>query len=400
MARPRSTEATQPTPKLRTAIVHHWFVRAGGGERVVAAIGEIFPEATVFSPIVRKEGIPDGLQHHRIVPLALSRLPGAARLHRILLPAYPLILEQLDLREYELVISSESGPAKGVLTNARTCHICYCHTPMRYIWDMYQDYKQNIPGGPVGRSAFRFAAHYMRMWDRASADRVDYFVASSANGAARIRKCYRRDAQIVYPPVDTSAYSLSSDHDDHFLAIGRLVKYKRFDLAILACNELKRELLIVGEGEEYRALKRLAGPTVKFLGTVTDSEVKKLYTRCKALLFPGEEDIGLTPIEAQASGRPVIALARGGALETVNAATPHTNPPPDATGVFFREPTVQSLSDAIKWLEKIEPLLSPPAARKNAQRFDTAAFRIQFLACVNRCIEDFNRQQKAPLPPN
>lgn len=384
---------------LRVAIVHHWFIRRGGGERVVERLAELFPRADLYSPLAAKSALGPALQSRPLHQSFIRHIPGARRLHRLLLPLYPLALEQFDLRGYDLVISSESGPAKGVLTSSRTCHICYCHTPMRYLWDMYQDYRDKIPLGPIGRGAFAFGAHYLRQWDRAAADRVDYFLASSHNSASRIRKCYRRDAQVVYPPVDVDKFTASADHDAYYLFVGRLVSYKRADLAVQACNKLARPLRIIGHGEELARLRREAGPTISFLGAPGDDEVRKQLRRCRALLFPGEEDIGITPVEAQACGKPVIAFGRGGALETVRGLAPNGEFTGEQTGVFFNEATPDSLVEAIQRFESMELQFRPEAARRQAERFSVASFRENFLQAVHSCLRDFTSRHGAHCEP-
>lgn len=391
----RTRPQAPPHERLRVAIVHHWFIRRGGGERVVERLAELFPQADLYSPLVAKSALGPVLQNRPPRQSFLRYIPGARRWHRLLLPLYPLALEQFDLRNYDLVITSESGPAKGVLTSARTCHICYCHTPMRYIWDMYQDYRDKMPLGPIGRGAFALGAHYLRQWDRAAADRVDYFLASSRNSANRIHKCYRRDAQVVYPPVEINKFTPSADHDDYYLFVGRLVGYKRADLAVQACNKLARPLRIIGEGEELTRLRREAGPTVRFLGALDDGEVRNHYRRCRALIFPGEEDIGLTPIEAQASGKPVIAFGQGGALETVNGLAPNGKFTGEQTGVFFDDPTPESLSGAIQRFEKLEHHFLPEAARRQAARFSADSFRENFLQAIQSCLYNFEARTDA-----
>src|SRR6516165_2235722 len=262
--------ATSPLEKLRIAIVHYWFVSHRGGERVVEAIAEMFPQADLFSPVVNSELLPKTLRRRAITTSFLQLLPGSTRWHRKLLPLYPLALEQFDLSGYDLVLSSESGPAKGVVTSAGTCHVCYCHSPMRYLWDFYHQYKNRSTVAFWSRPVFTCVSHYMRLWDAASANRVDYFVANSRNIAARIRKHYRRDATVIYPPVNVGPGYLAKEIEDYYLVVGQLVDYKRTDLAITACNQLRRRLRIVGDGEQFTRLRKLAGPTIQFCGALSD----------------------------------------------------------------------------------------------------------------------------------
>ncbi len=368
--------------KLRVAIVHHWFVEPwGGAETVIEVIARIFPQADLFALIADPRVLPPDLKRRRMTTSFLQRFPGKYRWRRQLMPLYPLALEQLDLSGYDLVISSESGPAKGVVTSPRTCHICYCNSPMRYIWEMYHDYLGGIRG-PVARAVFRLSAHYMRLWDLATASRVDYFIANSHNVACRIRKHYRRDAAVIHCPAQTSAGYDASVVGDYYLIVGRLVDYKRVDLAIEACNRLQRPLKVIGDGPQYNALRRIAGPTVEFLGFVSTELVQRSYAGCRALLFPGEEDFGLVPVEAQAFGRPVIAFGAGGALETVNGLYPGDAFASAATGVFFREQSTESLIDAIRYFEAVESRFSRATIREHSAAFDEAHFRVAFESFV------------------
>jgi glycosyltransferase involved in cell wall biosynthesis len=251
-----------------------------------------------------------------------------------------MALEQLDLTGYDLVISSESGPAKGVITDPMATHICYCHSPMRYVWDMYYDYLKGA--SLLTRLLMRPLIHYLKICDYVGAARVDYYVANSAYVAARIKKYYRRDAEIIHPPVAVEDFSPVENLGDYYLMVGQLVAYKRADLAVAAFNKLGKRLLIIGDGEQLRHLQKMAAPNVEFLGWQPFREVQRKYARCKALIFPGVEDFGIVPLEAMASGRPVIAFARGGALETVKDGV---------TGIFFREQSVVSLIAAVEEFE-------------------------------------------------
>jgi len=387
---------------LRVAIVHYWFVGRAGGERVVEALAELFPQAELFCLVADRSVLAPVLQTRKLETSFLQHIPGSRRFHRHFLPLQPLALEQFDLSGYDLVISSESGPAKGVITSARTCHICYCHSPMRYIWEMYPAYRRTM--GPLVGSIFSLTAHYMRLWDVATAGRVDHFVANSRFVASRIRKHYRRESTVIHPPVETASAWLAPSPGDYYLAAGRLVDYKRFDLAVAACNRLGRPLKIVGEGPQYKQLRRMAGPTVEFLGRLNDTGMKEALAGCRALLFPGEEDFGIIPVEAQAFGRPVIAYGSGGALETVrgidsvedaplsqNAPTVHGATEP-LTGVFFSHPTQSDLVRAILDFEAIESRFSPQAIRAHALQFDATVFRQRFSGFVSKALADFGER--------
>lgn len=384
---------------LRVAIVHHWFVRQGGGERFVAHLAELFPQADLFALTARPEGIPDRLRSRKLTTSWLQHVPGSRRWHRLFLPLFPLALEQFDLSGYDLVISSDSGPAKGVVTGTRTCHICYCHSPMRYLWEMYPDYRRHAPGGALGRAAFALASHYVRQWDLTTAARPDFFATNSQTSARRIRKFYRRDASIIHCPVDTARFAAAAHRDDFYLVVSRLVGYKRVDLAIEACNRLGRNLIVAGSGEEAASLRRLAGPTVKFMGDCSDAVVRDHYGRCRALLFPGEEDQGLTPIEAQASGAPVIAFGRGGALETVHGWWESQPWKPEATGVFFPEQTVDSLLAAILAFERRRDAFLPASLRAQAEKFDVSQFYPCMAEFVASCWEQWRAETGGAAPP-
>jgi glycosyltransferase involved in cell wall biosynthesis len=380
--------------ELRIALVHYWLVQRRGGERVFEVLAEMFPQADLFTLVLDRGSLSPTLRSRRITSSFLQKVPGAARHYKKLLPLFPVALEQFKLDDYDLVVSSESGPAKGVLTRPGTCHVCYCHTPMRYVWDMYHDYRAAAPGGTLGRALYAWVANYVRQWDYAAAARVDYFAASSQNGARRIRKYYRRDAAVIYPPVDIDSFLLSDVSDDFYLIVSPLVPYKRVDLAIAACNAMRRELVVIGEGEESAVLRRTAGPTITFLGHQPDEVVRDHYRRCRAFLFPGEEDIGLTPIEAQASGRPVIAYGRGGALETVDGFPAGDRPRPEAaSGVFFAQQSVESLIEAMQVFECVEARFSPAFIRAHAQRFDVSRFKKEMFELIEDKLAVFRVQE-------
>jgi glycosyltransferase involved in cell wall biosynthesis len=284
----------------------------------------------------------------------------------------PMAFEQLDMREYDLVISTSSAFAKGVITRPGALHVCYCHTPCRYIWDLYHEYTRDHPA----RMLIAPIAHWLRMWDRYASDRVDAFIANSHETAARIRRHYRRDSQVIYPPVDVDRVVPNGrPPEDFYLVVSRLVGYKRVDLAVEAANRLGRRLVIVGDGAERGRLESMAGPTVEFLGWQSDEVVAGLYARCRALLFPGFEDFGITPVEAQAAGRPVVAYGRGGATETVVD---------EVTGVLIPEQTAESLILGIRRLE--ESTFDANTCRRNAERFATSEFRRRLARVIDRQI--------------
>src|SRR3984957_3280008 len=335
---------------MRFAIVHHWFISLGGGERVVESIASIFPTADVFTLFLDKEKLPAGLRKHKITTSFLDKIPAARKAHRYFLPLYPLAVEMLDLSGYDLVITSDSGPVKGVVTDPAATHICYCYSPMRYLWDGHSAYLRGM--SPLVKALFGLASHYVRNWDYSAAQRVDHFVANSNYVAGRIRKYYRRESTIIHPPINTSQSFLVGKHEDYYLAVGRLVPYKRTDLLIEACRKLGRKLVIGGDGPEMNRLKKYALKNVDFLGEIDERQLGNVYAQCRALLFAADEDFGMVPLEAQSYGRPVIAFGKGGSLETVvGTFHPTDEEQPERkkplTGVFFREQTADSLAKAI-----------------------------------------------------
>jgi len=378
--RPQSSEdavaGLASLQKARIAIVHYWFVRYRGGERVVEAMAQMFPQADLFALVVEPAALPETLRARSITTSFLQKCPGSSRWHRRFLPLHPLALEQFDLRDYDIVLSSECGPAKGVLTSAGTCHVCYCHSPMRYLWDFYHQYRNGATLGPLSRPLFTLVSHYLRLWDIASSNRVDYFVANSHNVASRIRKHYRRESAVIYPPVNVSAGYLAEHTDDYYLVAGRLVDYKRVDLAVAACNRLGRRLRIVGDGDQYRRLRKLAGRCIEFCGSISDKDLHEQYAHCRALLFSGEEDFGIVPVEAMSFGRPVIAFGRGGAKETIHGFQPNSSESAEnSTGLFFEQQSVDSLVEAIQAFERVEREFRPSFIKRQVDRFAPGNFQ-------------------------
>jgi glycosyltransferase involved in cell wall biosynthesis len=362
---------------LRVAIVHHWFITRAGGERVFDTIASIFPTADVFTLFLDKEKFQPALHKHKITTSFLDKIPAAKKVHRHFLPFYPLAVEMLDLSGYDLIISSDSGPMKGVLTDPHSTHICYCHSPMRYLWDGYPAYHRSM--SPLARMIFGIISHYVRNWDYSAAQRVDHFIANSQYVSGRIRKYYRRESTVIHPPIDTSRGYLVDNHANYYLAVGRLVGYKRTDILINACSRLGRKLVIVGDGPERKKLEKKSPKNVEFVGELEDSALRNAYAHCRALLFVADEDFGMVPLEAQSYGRPVIAFGKGGSLETVRGAyTPiHSQKATEEnpiTGVFFKEQTVDSLVEAIRSFESAEEMFLPHHIQSHARKFDTSVF--------------------------
>ena len=362
---------------MRVALVHYWLVGVRGGEKVLEELCLLFPEADIFTLVCNEDKLSEVLRSHRIVTSWLQQLPFAVHNYKMLLPLMPFALEHFDLREYDLVISSEAGPAKGVIVRPEAVHVCYCHSPLRYIWDKYHDYRSGA--GLVARLAMPLLAPPLRVWDVTTAARVDHFVANSAYVAQRIERYFRRDAQVVHPPVETEAFGISDRQDDFYLFAGQLVRYKRADLAVEAFNRLDRPLVVIGEGEQLGHLRKIARGNVTFLGRQPFDVLRTHYQRCRALIFPGEEDFGIVPVEAMACGRPVIAFGRGGALETVFDGV---------TGVLFREQSTEALVQAVERFEAMRDRFSPEVIRYHACRFDRAIFRDRMGRLVAGMVEN------------
>lgn len=353
---------------MRVAITADWMSNVGGGGRVLTQLHSMFPDAPVYTTISDAATLPPEMRKWDIRTSFLQKVPFARRHYQAFLPLMPLAFEQFDLREYDLVISTSSACAKGVITRPDAVHICYCYTPCRYIWDLYHDYTR----GKRSRALVAPVAHWLRIWDRLSADRVDHFVALSREVAGRIRRHYRRESEVIYPPVDVDRIRPNGKApEDFYLVVSRLVEYKRIDLAVQAATRLGRRLVVVGEGPMRSRLEAMAGPTVEFRGHLADEEVADLLARTRGFLFPGLEDFGIAPVEAQAAGRPVVAFARGGAAETVLHGT---------TGVLFHEQTVEGVMEGMRALDRLR--IDPASCRRNAERFRASIFREQLLEAV------------------
>jgi glycosyltransferase involved in cell wall biosynthesis len=371
---------------MRTAIVHYWLLGMRGGENVVEALCQLLPDADIFTLFYDPASVSPTIRSHHVEASFLNPL---RRHYRHLLPLMPVALEHLDLREYDLVISSESGPAKGVITSSNTRHICYCHSPMRYLWDLYPAYLHEWTTSPFKRALIASFANYLRLWDYASASRVDEFVANSRNVQKRIWKCYRRSSQVIYPPVATGAF-YNRPAEDYYLAVSELVSYKRLDDAVRCCSRIGRRLKLVGDGPVYKSLKRIASPEVEFCGRVSAPELRDLYAQCRALIHPGEEDFGIVAVEAMASGKPVIALGRGGVLESVPAENPRA-------GFFYSYPGDSSLQRAMEQFEREESRISPLTLMNFAEKFSERNFAIQMESLLARSMS-FDYSCAEPVP--
>ncbi len=368
---------------MRLALVHDWLNQIGGAEDVLEHLVRYYPDAPIYTSIYAPDLMPEQYRAWDIRPSWLNRLPGIHRAHQRYLPLYPLAWQTTDLSAYDVVLSNKSGFCHGVRTGPRTLHICYCLAPTRYIWNL-DDYLARENFGKAVRLAARIVARLYRRWDFAAAQRVHHLVAISTEIQERIRRYYRRESVVIYPPVEVAdRFSIAQYPDDYFLVVSRLVPYKRIDLAVEACTRLGLPLLVAGKGRDRERLESLAGPTVHFLGFVPDEQLPDLLARCRALIFPGLEDFGIVPVQAQAAGRPVIAFRSGGALDTVI---------PGRTGEFFTEQSVEALA-AI--LQHFDPdAYDPPTIRAHAMRFDSAVFRQAITGYVQRAWEDFSAHRQ------
>jgi glycosyltransferase involved in cell wall biosynthesis len=357
---------------LRVAIVHDWLNQMGGAEGVLEALVEMFPEATVYTSMYWPEAMPEVYGQWDIRTTWMDRLPGIHRHHQPYLLFYPLAFGGLELRGFDLVISNKSAFCMGVRTTPGIRHVCYCLTPTRFVWD-FDTYVSREQVGGLAQGSVRPFLGRLQRWERAAADRVDAFVAISNAVQARIQRFYERGSDIVYPPVDTGRFVPSPDgsHDDYFLIVSRLVPYKRIDLAVRAFTELGLPLWIGGSGRDRASLEAMAGSNVRFLGRVPDEDLGQLMARCRAFVFPGLEDFGITPVQTMAAGRPVIAFAGGGALDYVVEGV---------TGAFFHEQTPESLANAARRFD--ETAFEPAAIRAHAEQFDTQVFKSKLMAVL------------------
>lgn len=354
---------------MKVAIIHYWFVTWRGGEKVIEQLLRLYPEADVFTHVATPEIERTKLAGHRVQRTFVSKLPGAQKRYQKYLPLMPVALEQLDLTGYDLVISSESGPAKNVITHPDALHICYCHSPMRYVWDMYPLYLADA--GWLTRLLMRPLMHYMRLTDSVSASRVDHFIANSKFIARRIDKCYRRQAEVIPPPVEVDDFEARAEKQDYYLLLGQLTAYKKADLVMDAFLRSGKRLVIIGEGEQLAAMRARATERVVVLGRQPFSALKEHLANAKALVFPGVEDFGIVPLEAMASGTPVIAYAKGGALETVI----ESDDPSAATGLFFHEQSIDAINEAVARFESLSEPISAEACRARAEQFAPDRFR-------------------------
>jgi glycosyltransferase involved in cell wall biosynthesis len=368
---------------MKIAIIHDWLVGMRGGERCLEVFCELFPQADLYTLLHVPGSVSPLIEKMSIKTSFIQNLPFSKKGYRCYLPLFPMAVERFDLKDYDLILSCSHCVAKGVIPSPNALHISYLLTPMRYTWDMYREYF-----GKNRHLMIPVFIHYLRIWDVISSKRVDRFACISKHVANRIMKYYRREAEVIYPPVDTSRFQLRHEKEDFFLIVSSFVPYKRIDLAIEAFNRLGYPLTIIGSGPEEKSLRHRAGSNVTFLGWQPDEAVADYYSKCRALILPGEEDFGITPLEAMASGKPVIAYGRGGGLETIiSCDQPGGAKGKAPTGLFFHAPNVESLMNAVKRFSDIEKEFDPAAIRNHARQWDREIFKEKIKRYIFESIE-------------
>jgi glycosyltransferase involved in cell wall biosynthesis len=359
---------------MQTALIHDWLNQTGGAEGVLETFHGMYPQAPIYTSMYAPQRMPVAYRQWDIRTSFMQRLPGVTGHHQAFLPFYPLAFERLDLSDFDLIISNASAFCKGVRARPGAVHLCYCLTPTRFLW-MYPEYVAREGLGRLPRTVLPPLIRVLQAWDRAAADRVTAFAAISVAVQSRIRQFYGREPEVIYPPVAEAAFlpALQEEPGDYYLSVGRLIPYKRVDLAVRAFGQLGLPLVVIGDGRDRAALELLAGANVRFLGRVSEEEKRRYLAGCRAFVFPGEEDFGIAPLEAQAAGKPVIAFAGGGALDTIQAGI---------TGEYFRQPTPDSLAEAVRAFEPSR--YDRAACIANARRFDTTTFQRDWQAFVAR----------------
>lgn len=364
---------------MKTAIIHYWLVNMRGGEKMLEALLEMFPDADIYTHVYNPKAISPLINSHRVFTSRVNRLPFAKKLYQLYMPLMPNALMDFNLQQYDLVISSEAGPAKGVVPNPNAYHLCYCHSPMRYLWDMYHEYFRDT--NPLVRFFMKRLIPSLRVWDVTSANLVDRFVTNSNYVARRIQRLYNREAAVVYGPASIERFlNTERKPEDYYLFFGQITGYKRADIAIEACVKSGRKLVVAGAGAKKKNIRKYEKTgLVRFTGRVSDDEAAALYAGARALLYPGIEDLGLIPIEANAAGCPVIALREGGALDTVKE---------NITGLFFDEQTPESLISAMEIFEKTEVTFKDRGLfNSHVQQFSKSAF----IERIRRVLEEKRR---------
>lgn len=369
---------------LKVALIHDHLVQMGGAEKVLQILHGMFPDAPIFALMKSDENVKKNFPNADVQTSIIQRLPWGVKRYRWYMPFMPMAVEFYDLSSYDLVISSTSSFAKGVITSSETVHISYCHTPTRYLWSDTHQYIKELSYNKYLKKVISLILNYIRMWDRLAADRVDYFIANSKTTKRRIKKYYKADSEIIYPNIEEDKFYISENIGDFYLAGCRLVPYKRLDLLVKAFKKLNLKLKIFGDGVDMKRLKELAGDAsnIEFLGRVSDEDRSKLFSECKAYLNPQKEDFGITIVEAMASGRPVIALCRGGATETVVEGK---------TGIFFDEENAEAVEVAVRKFESMNKIWNSVEIRNHALKFSTENFKKSIKEFIVRKLEDYSK---------
>lgn len=351
---------------MKVALVHDFLTKLGGAERVLRMFADLYPEAPIYTLLYDEKKCGSVFPKERVRTSFLQKMPGVLRRRqKFLFPLMPRAIESIDLSEFDLVLSSSGAYSHGVLTSSSAKHICYCHSPMRYAWDYTHEYVQEQRMGGLKAWATKRLLSNVRFWDQIAADRTDFYIANSDHVRKRIKKYYRVNSDVLYPPVDTKRFRVGKSNEDYFLIVSTLTPYKKIELAVQLFNKIDKRLVIIGDGPHFEFLKTIAGPTVDVLGSKDDATVAEYMQNCRGFIMCGEEDFGIAPVEAMACGKPVLAYAKGGVLETVI---------PGVTGEFFYEPTIESMEDGLGRLIINEPNYKPLTIRKHANLFGEEAF--------------------------
>lgn len=360
----------------KIALVHDYFIQMGGAEKVAEEMHKMFPQSPMYTTVDARKETPRDLSQSPVKTSFMQNLPGIRKNFRQYVAVYPFAVESLDLKDHDLILSSSSGYAKGVRKRKGAIHVCYCHTPMRWAW-RYDDYAEREEFSGLKRFVLPPVIAGLRRWDLRAAAQPDYYIANSHNVARRIKEIYNRDSVVIPPPIDVDRFKADEPDEDYYLVLSRMISYKKLDLAIEACKKMNRRLVVIGDGPDRQRLEKLAGARTEFLGRQPDEIVTKYASRCRALIFPGEEDFGMVPLEINASGRPVIAYQAGGAMETVISG---------ATGMFFKEQTVDSVCQAIEEFETKR--WNRGLMRRHAEKFDTRVFAERVADFLHRIAPD------------
>jgi len=368
---------------LRIALVHEYLTRLGGAERVLKYLSNIYPKAEIYTLLYNQDKVSNVFPPDKVKTSFINTFPKWIKSRvKFLAPIFPSAIESFDLSQYDLVISSSNSFAKGVITKPKSIHISYCHAPATFLWNSFHSYRKQQRKGGFGNFMILLLTHYLRQWDRQAADRVDYFIANSKLTQTRIKKYYRQDSVVIYPPVDVDRVKATKEHKDYFLIVSQLTQYKNIDIVIEAFNKINLPLVIIGDGSERKRLEKLAGPNVEIKGFLEDDIAVQYYQNCRAFIFAGSDDFGIAPVEAMAAGKPVLALREGGALETIIEGK---------TGEFFDAPIVELLADGVRRIN--EKTYDYKYIRKHAEQFSVGVFINNMEKYINKIITTNNNDK-------